>query len=268
MTQRRIVTIANQLVTSFFVASLLCQHVLTAEAQQDDAIDPRAAAVMDKYVEATGGQEAYAKVTSRIVQGQLEMPGRGISGTMVTAMRRPQNFYSEINTAAGRHRRGSNGKTVWVMEPGQDPRILTGLEKVLAIRDGTIDRFAHWRELAARLEYAGEEEVDGKRCAKIVLTYRMIDPDVKESPVTIYVDRATHLITQYTTEVMRPNMLANVTAVLDDYREADGIRLAHKMALKTNNVEYTVTLKRVGSNVPLAPEQFVLPREIQELLVK
>lgn len=231
-------------------------------------ISPRAAEVMDKYVEATGGAEAYAAVQRRVIRGKLEMPSRGITGSMVTYFQHPGKFYSEITTSAGTHRRGCNGRTAWTIEPNNEPRILTGLAKVLAIRDGTLDRFGHWRELTDKLEYAGEEEIDGKKCAKVILTYKPIDPAAKEAPVTLYVDLETGLIKQYTTEVTRPNMLAKVTAVLDDYRKVDGILLPHKMSLKTDAVQYTVTLTKVENNGPIPPEIFVLPRAIQELLVK
>ena len=108
----------------------------------------------------------------------------------------------------------------------------------------------------------------GKKCAKIVLNYKPIEPEAKEAPVTIYLDLDTGLITQYTTEISRPQMLAQVTAMLDDYKESNGIQLAHKMTLKVDDFEYTVTLTSVQNNVEILAERFVLPRVIQELLVK
>ncbi len=236
--------------------------------QAADKFDEKAAALLDKYVEVTGGEAAYDAIKTRIIKATLTMPSRDITGTMVACSARPRKFYSQISTSQGGQRRGWNGKTVWMIEPAHGARILTGLERVLVIRDSTLDRFGHWRQLARKVEYAGEEIVEGKNCAKVVLTYQTIDPKAKETPVTIYLDHATGLIAQYTTEIVRPQMLAKITAVLDDYQKSDGILLPHKMTLKTGTFHYVVQLTSVENNVNIPDEQFVLPREIQELIVK
>jgi len=263
------------------VASVsLCLAGIRGAAGQE--FDERAAQLMDQYVQVTGGEEAYDAVRTRLIVGELSLESRGIAGTMVTYFQRPDKFYTEIRTPAGIHRRGSNGKTVWKIEPYYeelegDPRqvepkyrarILQGLERVLVIRDTTLDRFAHWRDLAAKLEYAGEQSVDGKQYAKVVLTYKPLDPQAQEKPVTIYLDLASGRIAQYTTAISRPEGLANVTAVLEDYREEDGVQLPHTLKLKTQALQYVVKLTRVENNLAIPPERFVLPREIQELLVK
>jgi hypothetical protein len=191
-------------------------------------------------------------------------------------------FYSEINTVAGLHRRGCNGKTVWKIEPFYEkveadleklkpeyrPRIVRGLERALVLRDGTVDRFGHWRELAQQVEYVGEVEVDGKKYATVSLTYRSIEPGVKEEPVILYLDLETGLIAQYDTAISRPDGFVKVTAVLDDYHEVDGLLVPHKLTLKTDDViQYTVRITSIQNNVPIPPESFVLPASIQKLLV-
>ena len=253
------------------VTGLLSLPLLFAcatSARAADKFEEKAAALLDKYVAATGGEAAYDAIKTRVTKGELSMPARGVTGTMVVYLCAPNKFYSEISTSMGNQRRGWNGKTVWMIEPAHGPRILKGLERTLVIRDSTLDRFGHWRELAQKVEFAGEEEVQGKKCAKVVLTYKPIDPEAKEAPVTIYLDLATGLIVQYTTEISRPQMLAKVTAILDDYKESDGILLAQKMTLKVDDFEYTVKVTSVTNNVEIPAEQFVLPREIQELIVK
>jgi len=233
--------------------------------------DPKAAALLDKYVEVTGGAAAYDAIKTRVIQGEISLPVSGVTGTMLTVYERPNRFYSEIDTSAGRQRRGSNGKTVWMIERAHGPRILTGLERVLVLRDGTLDRFAHWRELAASVEYAGTEEIEGTACDKVVLTYKALGQEPGESPedspVTIYFNPETGLITQYATRISSPNMLATVTVVLDDYRKEGGILMPHTMTLKTDDIVRGVTkLTSVENNVPVP--DFELPREIQELIVR
>lgn len=236
----------------------------TGAAEQ---FDPKAAALFEKYVEATGGAATYDAVQTRVIKGELTMPQRDISGTMMAMYQRPRRFYSEVNLAGGRQRRGSNGKTVWMIEPVYGPRILTGLERALVLRDATLDRFAQWRDVAETVKYLGEEDVDGHLCAKAELTYKPADLSAENAPVTVYFDQSTGLVKQYTTKVSSPGMLASVTVVWEDYQDVDGIRLPHKMMLKADGVLRSVTtLTSVRNNVPLPA--FELPREIQKLIVQ
>lgn len=262
---------------------MLCHHLLTSRLTGTLCLlalmlsfatplvakefDPKAAALFEEYVEATGGAAAYDAVETRIIKGEFTMPQHGINGTMVAMYQRPDRFYSEVNTSAGRQRRGSNGKTVWMIEPVHGARILSGLERTLVVRDATLDRFAHWRDLAESVTYAGDEEVDGQQCGKVVLTYKPAELKAKDAPVTIYFDRSTGLIKQYTTNVTSPGMLASVRVVWEQYRKVDGILLPHKMMLKADGVLRSVTtLTSVENNTPLPP--FELPREIQKLIAQ
>ncbi len=240
------------------------QQVLRA----DDQYDAQAVTLLDKYVDATGGRVAYDAIKNRVIKAELSMPSRGVTGKMVAYSARPDKFYAVIETPQGKLERGWNGKTAWMIEPAYGPRILEGLERAAVIRDSTQDRFAQWRELFQQAQYEGEEEIGGKKCAKIVLTFRPLDPEVKESPVTVYLDPSTGLIMQYTTELIGPQRLVQVTAVLDDYQQASGVSLARKMTLKVADREQEIKVINVECNTQIPDSIFVLPKEIQELLVK
>ena len=233
-----------------------------------DQYDPQAVTLLDKYVDATGGKAAYDAIKNRVIKAELSMPARGVTGKMVAYSARPDKFYAVIETPQGKLERGWNGKTAWMIEPAYGPRILKGLERAAVIRDSTQDRFAQWRDLFEQVKYAGEEEIGGKKYAKIVLTFRPIDPEVKESPVTAFLDPVTGLIAQYTTELIGPQRLVQVTAMLDDYQQTSGILLARKMTLKVADREQEIKVTSVQCNTEIPDSIFVLPKEIQELLVK
>ena len=239
-------------------------QVLRAEDQYDE----QAVTLLDKYVDATGGKVAYDAIKNRVIKAELSMPSRGVTGKMVAYSARPDKFYAVIETPQGKLERGWNGKTAWMIEPAYGPRILEGQERAAVIRDSTQDRFAQWRDLFQQAKYEGEEEVGGKKCAKIVLTFRPVDPAVEESPVTMHLDPLTGLIAQYTTELIGPQRLVQVTAVLDDYQKTNGVLLARKMTLKVADREQEIKVTSVECNTQIPASIFVLPKEIQELLVK
>ena len=235
----------------------------------DDQYDAQAVTLLDKYVDASGGKVAYDAIKNRVIKAELSMPSRGVTGKMLAYSARPDQFYAVIETPQGKLQRGWNGKTAWMIEPAYGPRILEGLERAAVVRDSTQDRFAQWRDLFEQAKYEGEEEIGGKKCAKIVLTFRPIDPEEKESPVTVYLDSTTGLIKpQYTTELIGPQRLVQVTAVLDDYQQTSGVLLARKMTLKVADREQEIKVTSVECNTQIPASIFVLPKEIQELLVK
>ncbi len=238
------------------------------QEQPKDQYDEQAVVLLDKYVAATGGAAAYDAIKNRIMKAELSQPARGVTGKMTAYSARPDKFYVVIETARGKMERGWNGKTAWMIEPAFGPRILTGSERAAVVRDSTQDRFAHWRELFSQAKYDGEEEINGRKYAKVVLTYRPLESLAVESPVTVYLDTATGLIGQYITEVIGPHSFVKVTAILDDYQKASGVLLARKMTLKTEGGEQEIKVTSVECNTQCPDSIFVLPREIQELLVK
>ncbi len=237
-----------------------------------EEFDQKSVELLDKYVEATGGQEAYDAIKNRVIRAELSLPSVGPIGTMTAYSAQPDQFYAVIETGSGENKqklqRGWNGKTAWMIEPAFGARILEGLEKAAVIRDSTQDRFAQWRELFEKAEYAGQVELDGKKMDKVVLTFKPLEPNLKESPVTVLFDPATGLIKQYNTELIGPQSLVEVTVVLDDYKKADGVLLAHKMVLNVEGRDRVIQVVSVESNTQIPPDTFILPRPIQELLVK
>ncbi len=254
--------IAQGLVTALVLVGV-CPCLLA-----EDQYDAQSVALLDKYVEVTGGKAAYDAIHNRVIKAELSMPSRGVTGKMTAYSAFPDKFYAVIETPRGKLERGWNGKTAWMIEPAFGPRILQGAERAAVIRDSTQDRFAHWRQLFQQAKYEGEETVGGQKCGKVELTFKPLDAETKESPVTVYFDLATGLIDRYSTELIGPRSLVQVTVILDDYQKADGVLLAHEMTLKTENGEQVIKVTSVECNTQIPDSIFVLPKEIQELLVK
>ena len=104
----------------------------------DEASEKKAAALLDKYIEATGGQAAYDAIKTRTVKADVSVPAVGMNAKMELYSETPDKFYTVIQTAAGNMERGWNGDVVWMVIPGLGARILEGAEKVAVI--GTVPR--------------------------------------------------------------------------------------------------------------------------------
>ena len=80
-----------------------------------------------------------------------------------------------------------------------------------------------------KADYVGDEDVDGTKCAKVVLTLKPIDPKVEESPVTVFVAQDSGLIVKWTTEMATPNGNIEVAVQLSDYKKVGDVLIPHLM---------------------------------------
>ena len=110
----------------------------SARAAQDILL-PNARTIVDRYVTAMGGDQAFARVQSVHAVGRLAIPQQGITGTadLVTARPNKSLLVVEI-TGIGRIETGYDGKIGWNIDPQSGPRLAT---RRRAHRDGRDDWF-------------------------------------------------------------------------------------------------------------------------------
>jgi hypothetical protein len=228
-------------------------------AQLTDA--PTAAEILDRYVDVTGGEAAYAKLYNRVTRGTFEITQAGIRGEVTIYHARPHQMYTVLDLEGiGRQESGASGDVVWELSPMTGPRIKTGEEQQTSLRDGTFDRFVVWRELYPEAVYEGTEEIDGQPCHRVVLK-----PD-GGSPQTFYFNQRSGLMVQASSEVVTPMGAISVDTYPDDYREVDGVLIPFTARVEIMGQSRSITTTSVEHNVKLEEDIFILPEEIQVLL--
>jgi outer membrane lipoprotein-sorting protein len=234
--------------------------------QANEEFDKKAAALLDKYVEVTGGTAAYDAIKNRVVKAEVSVAAIGMTAKMELFAAQPDKFYMRMDPPNGTVQRGWDGKVVWSIDPINGARILEGAEKVTALRDSTQDRFARWRKLFEKAEYVGEEAVGETTCAKIVLTPKPIDVDVKESPVQVFVDPQSGLIKKWSSEFPTPQGTVEAAILMGDYKKVGDIQLAHEMRVVVQGIEQKVTIESAKFNTEIPAGKFALPDEVKALL--
>ena len=126
--------------------------------------------VLDKYVEATGGLEAYKKVENRVVKATLDIAGQGISLDLTIWVAKPDKSYTAIESEMiGKMEKGTLGDVAWETSMMTGPRILEGSEAALARYGAILDVMAHWRDNFVKYELTGAENVGERPCYKVHL---------------------------------------------------------------------------------------------------
>jgi outer membrane lipoprotein-sorting protein len=234
----------------------------------DEAAEKKGAALMDKYVEVTGGKAAYEAIKSRSVKGQQVLPN-GETGRFESYWADPDKFHTIVELPVETLERGSDGKTVWVSFPS-GATIVHGAQRVAALRLSPRERFGRWREIYQKAEYAGDEDVDGTRCSKVVLTFKPIDPKVTESPITVFIAQDSGLIVKWvstrTDESAGAQASVEVAISVSDYRKVGDIRVPHQMKITVKDESLEVKIDEIVLNAEIPADKFALPDAIKEQL--
>jgi hypothetical protein len=232
--------------------------LLAGVAFAADEIKPEA--ILDKYVDVTGGRAAYEKIETEMATGTLELTGMGLSGTLTSYRAAPNKSYTLVDFgAAGKAEEGSNGEVVWSMNAAEGPRIKEGDERALAMRNNAVHGEIRWRDFYKKTELAGTEEVGGKACYKLVLT-----PN-EGAPETRYYDKSSNLLVKVVMPITTPNGAATAELNLSDYRDEGGIVVAHTIAQTLPGVDILVKIQAIKHNPEIPAGRFDLPAEIKAL---
>lgn len=224
---------------------------------------PTPDSIMDRFVEVTGGKDAYAARKTEVVTGTVEFAAMGLKGAMVTYFEEPGKYYMSMDLAGvGKVETGLVDGVAWENSVLQGPRIKTGEEKNQSIREAAMNGAYEWRKLFSKAETAGEETVEGVPCYKVVMT------PATGNPVTMYFEKESGLMRK--TTVVAASQLGDIAAesTSTEYKRYDGILEPAKVTEKVAGQEFTITIDTVKANQPIPAEKFALPEEVKALLAR
>ena len=238
---------------------LACSVYLALAGIAFAADDIKPEAIMDRYIEVTGGQAAYEKVKSEMASGTLEITGMGLSGTLTSYRAAPDKSYTVVEFQSGKFEEGTNGSIAWAMDGMQGPRLKQGDERATALRNAALHMESRWREFYKKTELAGAEDVDGKACYKVLLT-----PN-EGSVETRYFDKSSGLLLKVVLPVTTPDGPATADIALSDYRAEDGLLTPHTVTQKLPGADILVKIQSVKHNPDIPADRFDLPAEVKAL---
>jgi hypothetical protein len=224
---------------------------------------PKAEAILDRYVEVTGGKAAYDKRTNEIETGTIELKAQGLKGSYTRYSAAPAEAYSVVDIeGVGKLEDGIDKGVAWEKNPMLGPRIKNGPEKAQYVREATFNSPLHWRELNSKVETVGTETVEGELCYKVVLT-------PTEAPAeTMYFQKKSGLAVKTVATVVSSMGEAPVEMFASDYKTWGGVVVPTKITQKLAGQEIVITLQEVKTNQPIPAGRFDPPAEIKALLTK
>ena len=254
---RKLIFIVGLIITGVLVVS--CRPVkITANHEL-----PSAESIIDRYVEATGGVEAYKKIKNTFAKGAAEFvaPGApGITGDLTMAAAAGPGFRLLVVDIPGVGKVGQvcNGKIVWEYNLGRETSLLKGkeLEEILF---GAKFKIEDWRDSYKSVETRAIETVEGEECYSVMLTSKVGTAETR------YFSKATGLLVRIDFKSHRG---VNVEEAYKDYRSVDGVLKPFQAVQKINGQTNSImTYKEIKHNTDLPESMFEPPAEVKALFI-
>lgn len=245
--------------------SVFCAVIVLGAAIGTPAADLKTGeAVLDNYVEVTGGGAAYAKVHNMVLKGNMGMPAMGLKGTMTMYSAEP-NKVSMVGELAGVGKilEGSDGTNAWSFSAMQGPQLKKGDELADSLREAVFHKETEWRSIYKTTELNGVEDVEGKPAYKVIMTPKT------GAAETQYFDKASGLLVRH--QSVRKTAFGEIpvdVAIADYRKECGAVTLPHSMIQSVAGQKIEIRIDTVDCNSDLKPDTFQPPAEVKALMNK
>jgi len=213
--------------------------------------------ILQKYVQALGGKEAYEKVTTRAMKGTAEIPDDNVTGAARVVAKAPGSFrltldipgYGVIETVLD----GTNG---WEKNPDSGVHAMSNADLATAKRDHHFYRETRLKELFPTMTLAAPADVNGHKA-------NVIDAaPASGSPEKLYFDADTGLLVKRDYErVTLEDGIVQYEVFLSDYRDVDGIKVPATIEQRSPDSTVIFKFAEIKNNPPLADSAFAKPEK-------
>ena len=253
------------------VATLALSAALAAQATQAPpaprkapadtaAALPSARAIVDKFIEATGGRMAILSHKSTRVSGTMSIAGSGMSGAIEVLNAKPNLSLVRVTIPGiGEILDGFDGTTGWMLSPVTGPMVYQGKE--LADRKFDADYYGDLHDPSRYSSMRTVEKMtfEGRPCYKVSLM-RVGGGEDSE-----FYDVATGLKAGSIMSRTTPMGEVSSTTVLKDYRKFGDLLLPTVMSQSSMGAKQDVTVTAVEYD-KLPPSAFEAPAQIRALI--
>lgn len=256
--KRGLSVLAMILPMAAFAPAVLAQDHAAPPA--DATAMPTAEAILEKFIEKTGGRATYEKMQNRLTKGAVDFAAQGIKGTSTTYQARPNKLATIIDFPQfGKQQQGTDGTDAWEMSM-MGPRLLEGEELATALRQAAFNSELRWKELYKEAKVVGVEDVNGKGAYKLELV-----PQGEGLKTTQFFDKESGMLVKSVTIAKGPAGELPLESIPDDWRDIDGIKIPFKTTVSAGVTNFTVILEEVKHNIEIPADTFAMPEEVKKL---
>lgn len=242
--------------------TILCVAALAATAFSAQAQDLTADEVIQKHIQAKGGQEALDAVETVRMSGTMTMssPQGQMEAPFTIRYKRPDKVRMEFTIQGNTAIQAYNGDSGWMLMPmmGQTEPQKAGPQQVEQLKnmadfDGELVGYA---ERGFTAEYLGTEEIEGTEAHKIKLTKE--DGDVLYK----YLDTSHYLVFKEIRKTQIQGQERKIVGSVGDYKQVGDLVLPHSIetSVESSQGSQSVAIESVQLNPEIDEGIFTMPK--------
>ena len=221
----------------------------SAETKSSDA--PTAEQLLDKYVQAAGGEAAIDKVHSRVMKGTIDFSGMSLPIDIYA--KDPLKRISFTHMAEGENVTAFDGREGWLGMSGHPLREMHGSDLDGAGIDADLHLATHFKQIFSETRTEATEKI-GDHEAYVVAGQREGKP-----PIRLYFDKESGLLVRLVR--FGETALGWLPTQIDyaDYRDVDGVKVPYRWTLARPSGRFTIQVNELKQNVPVDDGKFAKP---------
>ncbi len=210
-------------------------------------------ALMEKHIQALGGEKAIDSIHSLIINSEIEMIGTGLKGTMKSYQLEPCLMYSEIALGFFTIKRGFDGDRMWLIDQNGKLQFQQDEEsKRDKVTSCLIDSYGYISPGAdVAVSVLEPDTLDGTLCEVIELV------PGNGNRCILYLDENTYLVTALAIDT-RQGMIRQTYA---DYRTVGGVKIPFFTRTEQTAIKQSIEIRTqsIDYNPRIDPVIFLPP---------
>ncbi len=222
-----------------------------AETETKADAGPTADQLLDKYLQAAGGEAAIDKITTRVMKGTIDFGGKSFPIDIYS--KAPDQRISFTHLPEGESVTAFNGHEGWLGMTGRRAREMHGSELEAAAIDADLHLAAHFKQMFSHAEVRGTEKIDDQP-ASVLMGQREGKP-----PMLLYFDEQSGLLVRMVRFADTALGLLPTQIDYAGYKENDGVKVPLRWTLSRPEGRFTIQISEIQQNVPVDDGKFVKP---------
>jgi hypothetical protein len=213
---------------------------------------PSAQEIIEKYVQALGGDAAVQKIETRVDTGSLDITSRNFHSKIETYRKAPENILIILRGPHGDTSQGYNGTNGW-QQRGEKVEELSG-DDLTRLRDSAA--FVPGMNLKknyTHLEVKDIAKIDGRDA------YRVIASRAGGTSDQYYFDVQSGLLLRVSTEIDSPLGAIPQDAYYEDYRDVSGVKFPFLIRIARADGATIYKWEQIQTNIPVDSSRFEKP---------
>jgi len=215
---------------------------------------PNADEILEKYVKALGGKEAFEKLSSRSAKGTFEIEAMNLTGDMESYQKAP-NKYANLFSIPG----VGGGAQVYDGDKGWDSNPMTGLRELSGAELAEMKREADFYLQLNLKKHFPKLEVKGKETVGSSETYVVIATPDGGGPEKLYFDIATGLLVRQDAEHESAQGKMASETYFEEYKDVGGVKMPHSLKIVSPMFSMKIKFTDIKTNVEIEDAKFSKP---------